>query len=121
MTKQQKIQEEYLLIIENNLDRFKCIKDFIDENGWFTGVLAKVSMSLLDTSGHEVRPKSLDGIENNNGWNSIEEDIFPEDTDTVLWLNNENYEMEKACLMTVDFNYKEYTHWHALPPKAPIY
>lgn len=126
MTKKEKIKEEYIALFwatpeEEREKRFSQIEVYIDEFGWFEGNLSNISENLIERSGHEIRPKTLSGIEDNNGWNKIEDGIFPEDEETVLWLNNENYELENASLLHCDFNYKDYTHWRKLPTKPPLY
>lgn len=77
MTKEEKIKEAYFkLFNEESLsekeERFDALKSFIDSHGWLSGSLVGVDKNLLDFSGHEERPKSLQGIENNNGWIKIE-------------------------------------------------
>lgn len=126
MTKKEKIKEEYIALfiatpIEEREKRFLAIEPYIDDFGWFEGNLNGVSENLIQRSGHEIRPKSLSGIEDNNGWYKIEDGIFPEDEETVLWLNNENYDFENASLLHCNFNYKDYTHWRYLPKNAPLY
>ncbi len=126
MTKKEKIKEEYIALfsttpIEEREKRFSAIEPYIDEFGWFEGDLNNVAENLIERSGYEIRPKTLIGIEDNNGWNKIEDGVFPEDEETVLWLNNENYEFENASLLHCDFDYKQYTHWRPLPKKAPLF
>ena len=126
MTKKEKIKEEYIALFWSTPEkerekRFSQIEAYIDEFGWFEGNFSNVSENLIERSGHEIRPKSLSGIEDNNGWNKIEDGILPEDEETVLWLNNENYEFENASILDCDFNYKDYTHWRKLPQKLPLY
>lgn len=63
------------------------LKDYIDENGWLTvnsyrhnGIDAMYRDTHDFKGGLEpyyIRPKSLQGIENNNGWFSIEEHGLP--------------------------------------------
>lgn len=78
MTKQELIKKAYLeLFKENDSEkekRFAAIEKWIDQHGWFSGVLHNVSEELLDKSGHEVRPKSISGIEDNNGWIKIKDE-----------------------------------------------
>lgn len=52
--------------------RFYYLKNYIDEYGWFCGNLHDIDEDRFDRSGHEIRPKSINGIENNNGWIRIE-------------------------------------------------
>jgi len=94
------------------------VKDFVDENGWvvkrrynpFTEKLEIDRTEMLDLenifeyktfhAGNElsVRPKSLSGIETNNGWISINsEDDLPKENGHYLVFNKHNN--------TVDIDY----------------
>lgn len=74
MTKEEKIKEAYG-------EHYEKIKDYIYSDGW----LDKLVFAVTDISYEDVavqpfvhppgtfcRPKSLEGIENNNGWIKIE-------------------------------------------------
>jgi len=123
MTKLDKIKEVYgeLFVTHGHL---------IDEDGWLdnSSDVHYLTMGQTKQLGeceyrqeYEFRPKELQGLEINNGWNSLEESKFPEDIDSVFWFNNDNGEFEVASLLHCDFAYTDYTHWHKLPPKPPIY
>lgn len=66
------------------------LKENIDHNGWVDSAwLDDIAVYLDVKGGYDrcgavslfIRPKSLSGIENNNGWISIEsEDDFPKDS-----------------------------------------
>ena len=132
MTKQEKIKESYG-------EHWDSLKEHVNERGWLNSrtwlgdcgntkvyhILKGLHLDCMDSYHRDYcyifRPKSLSGIENNNGWNRIEDGVFPEDEETVLWLNNENYEFENASLLHCDFNFKDYTHWRPLPKDAPLY
>jgi hypothetical protein len=128
MTKQDIIKKEYREYFELFSEEEQ--QKILENNGWqhqFNHPLHKEMAKFykIETSAYGVgtswRPLNLKGIEDNNGWNRIEDGIFPEDEETVLWLNNENYEFENASLLHCDFNYKQYTHWRKLPQKTPLY
>jgi len=83
MTKKERIQEEYgndFSILQPN------------ENGWSTKILMcqdidydKYEIYDVGYGMYMVRPKSLQGIENNNGWIKIEsEDDLPDEI-VGLW------------------------------------
>lgn len=77
MTKEEKIKENYINEFqtgskEEKEKRYENIKPYIDSFGWFSGKLFETNKDNFDVSGHEIRPKSLSGIENNNGWTKIE-------------------------------------------------
>lgn len=72
MTKQEIIQKAYG-------KTFDGLKDYINENGFVDCVKnRKISLipffdvSEIEFNGHLSRPKSLQGIETNNGWIKIE-------------------------------------------------
>lgn len=88
MTKKEKIQEAYGECYEE-------MKSWIDEKGWFnknafyqrefTFLKYKKIDLLFNHKGDFMIPKSIQGIENNNGWVKIEsEDDLPNDIDG-LW------------------------------------
>ena len=61
---------------------WEAVKDFVDENGWidFLEDIQRIMYFFHDSDNIEVfkstwRPKSLQGIENNNGWIKIESNI----------------------------------------------
>lgn len=70
MTKQETIQKAYG-------KHWNVSKDFVDENGLFLTVEEDDFLDLSETKQWEKvrtnrwRPKSLRGIENNNGWTNI--------------------------------------------------
>jgi hypothetical protein len=70
MTKQEKIREAWG-------EHFEAVKNHVDENGWiYTRNFIFYCGFEYDEKGfgatHRIRPKSLAGIENNNGWIKIE-------------------------------------------------
>lgn len=73
MTKQDKIKEVYG-------EDYERIKYYIDGDGWLDGrpcdnELSRVYNNIFDDCDRKfdsIRPKSLKGIENNNGWIKIE-------------------------------------------------
>jgi len=80
MEKQEAIKKAYG-------EHWETVKDYVDENGWFE--VKKVVGSFWQTkleldvieSPRRVRPKSLQGIENNNGWIKIESEAdLPKNT-----------------------------------------
>lgn len=79
ISKEKAIEQAYVNIFGNDekaKKRFDEIKKAIDEWGWFSGNLYMIDDYFLDISGHDVRPKTLNGIEDNNGWkivNSVED------------------------------------------------
>lgn len=125
MTKVEKIKEAYG-------EFYNDVKEFLDENGWCKlnisqkhpiNSFAHYEKTEWRTINGRVcwRPKCLQGIEDNNGWHCLSEKDFPEDELTVLWYSENTNEFENASLLHCDFNFEEYTHWHYLPTKAPIY
>lgn len=65
--KEEKIREAYG-------EYWESVKDFVDENGWIINAISitrNVNLEMerwFDGSRMHVRPKSLQGIENNNQW-----------------------------------------------------
>ena len=69
----------------------------------------------------QIRPKSLQGIENNNGWIKIEseEQRFP---DEDLWICNFNGNKQPFIHDAYDFIPERYTHYQPIEkPKPPLF
>ena len=86
MTKAEKIKEAYGTYWE-------AAKDYVDENGWCS-VRKKIMFDELKvnleihTNGYYHRPKSIEGIENNNGWIKIESETDLPKTDLECYVTN---------------------------------
>lgn len=131
MTKQEKIQEAYG-------EHWETVKSYIDENGNFSKVdllisglkyyeLSSISFNHNDA---KFRPKSLQGIENNNGWIKIEsEDDLPKETTECwfkycgeLFMGYYNSDFKRFNTMNVLFNINEVTHYQTIvKPQPPLY
>lgn len=126
MTKQEKIKQEYIELFDQsksyaeNSERYYIIEPYIDSSGWFSGDLRGVPDFLLDKSGHEIRPKTLHGIEDNNDWFRIVDNVLPEKNLKVFWLNLDNKNTTQACMTDYSFNISNYSHWKNLPT-LPLY
>lgn len=116
MTKEEKIKEAYGEYFE------KCNPD---ENGWFWSENIIFSFCKnWDKIGYRktlrFRPKSLSGIENNNGWVKIESevDLPREELDYfILYKNEVQYFSGRIC----DLN-EHATHYQPIKkPEPPIY
>jgi len=89
MTKEEKIQEAYG-------EYWEKLKFCIDENGWFNQITKWQSLDnyfhkdTIEGKSYLQRPKSLQGIENNNGWIKIEseEDLPTTEIDCHIIYNN---------------------------------
>jgi hypothetical protein len=127
------------------IKRFWCqlisVQDFdklrIDDNGWSDWNCRKlITSNLWDTlnsrlkpgrsnivSGMDLlyRPTSLNGIENNNGWNRIYSVAdLPKIGNTYLFLAN-GREITQWCEFGMSFP-KSHTHWRNVPEiLKPLY
>lgn len=125
MTKEEKIKEAYGGLIDLSV---------LDENGWAIYGCEDFSESGIEPFGeyetknhiagvYNWRPKSLQGIENNNGWIKIEsEKILFEKPENCLfeWYNI----FDKRYDVGEHFNYGVFTHFKVIPePKQelPLY
>jgi len=142
MTKEEKIQETW---IELNIETPFGI---CDKTGWYHGyfcngiydIESKYGTEITDLINYDIdisgvgkfRPKSLNGIENNNGWIKIEsESDLPKGNgtfwilDKVLGVRSGEWkqapneiEHKKAC----EFWIKRATHYQPIiKPQPPIY
>ncbi len=134
MTKEEKIKEawgEYYIIVKNQIDNNGWYKYFDLNNSemkrklWQFGNLELEELSDV----YLIRPKSLQGIENNNGWIKIEseEDLPKEGKEVHVVIYGET--IKKNCSFIpsrkVFFRYGDVdnvTHWKDVEkPKPPIY
>lgn len=128
--KEEKIKEAYKSEFTNNEQdydkRYESLKIWIDKNGWLSGTLYDVDMNRFDVSGHTLRPKSLQGIEDNNGWIRIEsESDLPKETACYHVINKKGLYFRKRFLCHLkDYKnkWKQITHYQRIiKPKPPIY
>jgi len=126
MTKQEKIQEAYG-------EYWDIFKEFVNENGWFHdkhfwGKWPETDLKW-ETTDHDNdiydkrRPKSLKGIENNNGWIKIESEAdLPE---KEFYKGYETFPVNYRCNsygLHKYFKSKEITHYQPITkPNPPIY
>ena len=93
--------------------------------------ISKIKDSWLLNDQFYFRPKSLSGIENNNGWTLIWEKVLPFTDIECYFITNENrlytgkYIFKTRCFKDYNGNiYPVYTITHYQPiqkPKPPIY
>jgi hypothetical protein len=135
MTKQEKIQEAYG-------EHWELVKNYVDENGWFYSnsseyvkIFHTICMSvLLDPRRQEdlcsYRPKSLSGIEDNNGWIKIEsESDLPKEESIMyrlgMFLNDGRFHQDSnLCTLTTAIAALNWNYTHYQPvgkKKEPIY
>lgn len=126
MSKEEKIKEVYKKLYSSKK---------IDENGWYDNRDEKIKFHHSDFLGecdyrenYFFRPKSLQGIENNNGWIKIEsESDLPSDMKAVfVYWNNEILLIEILELpskkMFKEWSEKGFTHYQPITkPQPPIY
>lgn len=135
MTKEELIKEAWG-------EYYDIVKDKLNTNGWYSyfSLDNKVRLSncsqfkdlILDE--HKeiplLRPKSLQGIENNNGWIKIEsEEDLPKNFNRYefklyYWTNNGLYESEDYKRWKIHYNHLEVTHYRLEPifnTNPPLY
>ena len=121
--KQEAIKNAYGEYWEN-------VKDYVDNDGWINNSIPKFTFGQLKNLDLEYkndvffRPKSLQGIENNNGWIRIEsEDDLPKESFNY-WIFQSDL---RAVTMKDFYDNKKYygvkaTHYRPIvKPKPPIY
>ena len=126
--KQEAIKKAYGEYWEN-------VKDYVDENGWAS--YPNVQKHDYDFGKLEfkdgctfLRPESLQGIENNNGWIKIESeaDLPKEGMHHSILLDSEcingyrNYDVIVFYEVNSKFRKKEISHYQPIEkPKPPIF
>ena len=124
MTKQEKIQEAYG-------EHWEDLKDYVDENGWLIysksrpiTLVSYFDVNEIEFDGFCSRPKSLQGIENNNGWIKIESEADLPNDEKSYWVVNDEKEIFE---MEYFPNYKAFTeegvtHYQPInKPLKPLY
>jgi hypothetical protein len=136
MTKQEIIKEAYGT-------HYDEVSSFIDENGWCVQIdystdkelknhrsLNEIGFTqnddLLDfgyfsnENKHKWRPKTLDGLEDNNGWRLIDE-LDVEENEYVLFLRmTEGGEVPIfTSPLSCDFSIGYFTHWKRIDISKP--
>jgi len=144
MTKQEKIQEEWIKLLTK--ETYDKVKYFIDESGFLyfkitghglnNGLCFRyfnVDINFIHTKRAEQpgnyywRPKSLQGIENNNGWIKIESeaDLPKEEIDCHFIKDNLMYQGLWDNLLKGFYNGLQKinaTHYQPITkPNPPIY
>lgn len=135
MTKEEKIKEAYR-------EDYKFINEFLIGNGFFDGEcddLIHLRRKLYKNGGVDikiidevqfVRPKSLEGIENNNGWIKVESeaDLPKSHLDVYMFdeINNISFgfwdNLQMCFKDRFGQEYQFITHYQPIEkPKPPIY
>ena len=132
MTKQEKIQEAY-----GNGSTWNILKNNTDTDGWCRNEAFAPNTDLLDLldldnierfvksdiQGNLIfRPKSLQGIENNNGWISLKENGLLND-DAYYFVNiDNNISIKQFHIIQYKWWEKYVTHYQTITkPQPPIY
>lgn len=127
MTKQEKIQEAYG-------EYFEEIKPWINENGWFdkNSFYKKIFSFnygeidvLFSHCKYLMTPKSIIGIENNNGWVNIESEAdLPTIEYELYFVNGDNCSIHQCVYHEgiKDYWLENLTHYQPIQkPQPPIY
>ena len=120
------MKNKEIAIKEAYCEHWETVKDYVDEKGWCVGYwnICEVlnGISKPRSQGTKWRPKSLDGLEDNNGWKKIESEAdLPKENgpywvviDGIVFPRNYNDN-------TLDL-WKEVTHYIKFnEPHPPIY
>lgn len=118
-TKQEVIQEAWG-------EYWDKAKPYVDENGWVYGNFEFEHSVELELEGYDViRPKSLQGIETNNHWISIDGNIKVDNGKYWVRLFNPDTNIESFEVINVLHGVIDYyfaTHYQPIiKPQAPIY
>jgi len=130
-SKQKAIREAWVKII--GIDKYNKVNDLINENGWFINDCCSIEQLIKDVNDiglqindvdileYNWRPKSLQGIETNNGWIKIksEEDLPKEIYD--YWVLRKNETTPRLCKW-LNISVEYHTHYQPIiKPLKPIY
>lgn len=129
MDKQEKIKEAYLGL------GLPFSENILFDNGWlkikptqYQSKYQYVDLLKLTNHVHSIRPKSLQGIENNNGWIKIEsEDDLPKKSGLYFITRRKTNSIELVEIKlyvksNIKFSVRNYSHYQPIEkPKLPIY
>ena len=115
-------------------EHWEKVKDYVDENGWISlnsllhiklNPNKFVPLEIDDEFTTTYRPKSLSGIESNNGWISIlsKEDIKNFQNE-FCWVYFKSGELEKIYIHSSNHKFllNNCTHYQPIiKPQPPIY
>ncbi|AQX52523.1 hypothetical protein CMT42_15465 [Elizabethkingia anophelis] len=113
-------------------EHWERVKDYVDEDGWCNAFFGIAARDFDDTeSKREVwRPKSLSGIETNQGWTRIEseEDMpKPKGVEDVLVITETGEITVENSMSLNDIEVRRYwlrtiSHWQPfIKPNLPLY
>ena len=119
MTKQEKIQEAYG-------EYWEKVKDYVYENGWCSVrkkiMFDEISVNIeMQKDRYHWRPKSLKGIETNNGWTILKGNKNEIQVEGDIWNLNRHGELE-LCIQNQFLPVVYATHFRPITkPQPPIY
>lgn len=139
MYKQEKIKIEWQKVLRKTT--FSCIEHFVTDNGWISqNALSKEEKLLIrevEIDKDFIRPISLNGIDNNNGWIQVISDFELTEYSQKLepiWILLEDDDNKISILVQPDVNdnyyspddiiyhYADISHFmKIIKPKPPIY
>lgn len=110
---------------------WESVKNFIDRDGWtqkkslllnFTHVLYDSKSVQTFNNSYKYRPKSLQGIEDNNGWIKIESEAdLPKDNSINYHALNIEFPDDIEVCLRVEVD-KRFTHYQPIEkPKPPLH
>lgn len=120
----------------NGPSTFEENKSFIDENGYMTlwnflrniGNIRKGLQRKKGISDDFIRPKSLQGIENNNNWINIESEVDLPNDGYVFWIMRKGIDfplyryVDHFSIQEKLYWMESYTHYQPIKkPKLPIF
>lgn len=130
MRKEQKIQEAWGVLYDKYKERISLTDGYLHYKSDKVRNEVREVLGEIETSDHlymAFRPKSLSGIENNNGWINIEsEKDFPTKDNNRYWIikNGEikMFHWEKGETLNVAAWLYTITHYQIIEnPKLPVY
>lgn len=124
MTKEERIQEAYGEYWNelNNQSKECAFKN----EGWVASILNNPPTDIdIDFESFSYRPKSLQGIEDNNGWVKIEDKQITKFNDSfdIVFTNKGNiYTYATYCNFSSIYELEKVTHFQQITkPQPPIY
>lgn len=109
-------------------DAWEKVKDKIDENGWTSSMLLHFEDVNIEWErrhhGYDIRPKSLKGLDYNNGWTRLEDKLPPSNDEQYhVCIEGVNHgQIMYGVAMHRESNPFRITHWRPVVKlENPIY
>jgi hypothetical protein len=102
-------------------DLWEEVKEDINNEGWCDSRQSKFTGEVDEYGYGWWRPKSLNGLEDNNGWTLFSEKVPEQNTLIDLWTKTGHITRSfRYSIQTEPFVKENYSHWRPFDPKQVL-